>query len=540
MVRALVFLAVAFAAPRPAVLAQAQSVLHIKIVLVDADRKTTPVPGHALLISDNPATSAPRLVRTGVDGTADVRLRPGNYTIESDRAVTFRGKAYQWTQTLDVPAGRDATLLLTADNAEVTTGATETSPSAPALEADPVFLLPRWQDSVVNLWTPSAHASAFVIDPKGLLATNQKVVGTATSVEVQLTSSVKVSGRVLAVDTGHDVAVLWVDPKAIASIKPVPLGCVQQAPTVAAVKNDGQVFAIGAPFRQPKDMTPGTTSDLVIPDGSDGGPVFTAEGAFVGLTSTADRTENTRRGRTSVRRAADVCEVVAAAERKMADVTPPSGVHLPVEPEWTLPEDAFKDAAQHRAGSLSPYQLPSQSFDVAFITPVMIFGSRYQAEQLARRNQGGRPGRSEPTLTTRLLDFGSWSDYFDDIQPVLIVRVTPKMVENFWTTVARGAALTQGAAIPAIKHAKSGFNRLRAYCGETEVAPIHPFVLEQRNPTGDSITEGLYVFDPGAFGSQCATAKMVLFSEKEPDKAETRVIDPGVIQRISQDFALYH
>ena len=372
------------------------------------------------------------------------------------------------------------------------------------------------------------------------MATNQKVVGAATSLEVQLTSSVKVAARVLMADASHDVAVLWVDPQAIASIKPVPLGCAQQAPTVAAVKYTGQVFAIGAPFRQPKDMTPGTTSDLVIPDGSDGGPVFTAEGAFVGLTSTADRTENTRRGRTSVRRGSDVCEVVAAAEKKMADVMPPSGVHLPIEPEWTLPEDAFKDAAQHRAGSLSPYQLSSQSFDVAFITPVMIFGSRYQAEQLSRRNQGGRPARSEPMLTTRLLDFGSWSDYFDDIQPVLIVRVTPKMVENFWTTVARGAALTQGAAIPAIKHAKSGFNRLRAYCGESEVAPIHPFVLEQRNPTGDSITEGLYVFDPGAFGSQCATAKMVLFSEKEPDKAETRVIDPGVIQRISQDFALYH
>ena len=58
MVRALVLLAVALITPRP-VFAQAQTVLHIKIVLVDADRKTTPVPNHALLISDNPATSAP-------------------------------------------------------------------------------------------------------------------------------------------------------------------------------------------------------------------------------------------------------------------------------------------------------------------------------------------------------------------------------------------------------------------------------------------------------------------------------------------------
>src|SRR5215467_13570187 len=404
MVRALVLLAVALITPRP-VFAQAQTVLHIKIVLVDADRKTTPVPNHALLISDNPATSAPRLVKTAVDGTAEVRLRPGNYTIESDRPVTFHGKAYQWTQTLDVAAGRDATLLLTADNAEVTAGSSETSPSTPPLEADPAFLLPRWQDSVVDLWTPTTHASAFVIDARGLVATNQKAVGMATRAEVQLTSSVKVTARVLAADANRDVAVLWIDPQAIASVKPIPTGCTQQA---AAVPGTQQIFAIGVQYRQPKDITSGTTSDLVIPDGSDGGPVFTAEGTLVGMTSTADRGDDGRRGRTRVRPTADVCEVIASAEKKMANAAPPSAAHLPMEPDWPIPEDAFKDAAQHRVGSLNPYQVSSQSFDVSFITPVMIFGSRYQAEQLSRRNQGAR--RSEPTLVSRLLDFGDWSD----------------------------------------------------------------------------------------------------------------------------------
>ena len=80
---------------------QALSVLHIKVVLIDADRKSTPVPRHALLVSDNPATAAPRLIITGTDGTADVNLRPGTYTVESDRAVTFHSKSYSWTQTVD-------------------------------------------------------------------------------------------------------------------------------------------------------------------------------------------------------------------------------------------------------------------------------------------------------------------------------------------------------------------------------------------------------------------------------------------------------
>src|SRR6185295_19933977 len=98
---------------------QELSVLHIKIVVVDAERKTTPVPRHMLLVSDNPASAPPRQIVTALDGTANVRLRPGNYTVESDRPVVFHGKAYQWTQMVDIAAGRDAVLELTADNAEV-------------------------------------------------------------------------------------------------------------------------------------------------------------------------------------------------------------------------------------------------------------------------------------------------------------------------------------------------------------------------------------------------------------------------------------
>src|SRR5215467_7910879 len=126
MFRALVLAILVVALPYLAA-GQTLSVLHIKVVLVDPERGATPVPRHRLLISDNPATAAPRLIVTGVDGTADVKLRPGNYTIESDRAVAFHGKAYQWTRTIDVVAGRDTVLELTADNADVeaATAATE-------------------------------------------------------------------------------------------------------------------------------------------------------------------------------------------------------------------------------------------------------------------------------------------------------------------------------------------------------------------------------------------------------------------------------
>ena len=138
-----------------------------------------------------------------------------------------------------------------------------------------------------------------------------------------------------------------------------------------------------------------------------------------------------------------------------------------------------------------------------------------------------------------LSDFANWSDYVAGVPPVLMVRVTPKLVEGFWTTVARGAAYTQGVALPAMKHFKPGFSHMRAFCGETEVVPIHPFRIEQRVSESDAMYEGLYVFDPKALGPQCGAVKLALYSEKEPEKGETRVVDPKIIQQIWQDFEPY-
>src|SRR5256885_4722699 len=87
------------------------------------------------------------------------------------------------------------------------------------------------------------------------------------------------------------------------------------------------------------------------------------------------------------------------------------------------------------------------------------------------------------------MDFGEWSDYVEDRPSVLLVRVTPKMAEGFGTAVARGAAQTQGIALPPMPHFKSSFSRMRVLCDDAEVAPIHPFRLEHRVDGNDPIHE---------------------------------------------------
>ena len=550
MVRALVLVSLILLLPQ-ASSDQSTSVLHVKVVLADADGQARPVPRHALLISENPASAAPRRVVTGVDGTIDVKLKPGNYTVESDQPVALGGKAYQWTQVVNIAAGREANLDLTAANAEV--GALVPSASGAdataAPDADPSFLLTQWQDSVFAVWTAKTHASAFLANVTGLVVTNQRVIGSETTAEVQLSPTVKVRGAVVTSDEIRDVAVLRIDPATAASIKPVPVAC--SGATADTVAKGQDIFTIGTPLRQEKGMATGTVSavtdrriesDLLLPMGSAGGPVFSAGGALVGVTSRDEESGDRGDSEARIIRTAQICEVLAMAEKRLAAVPPPPGTRLPVEPTRAYPMESLKELAKGRAGGLNPYPMAAADFDVAFITPLLTYGAEYQIDQERRRERGaGRSGPPpEPQAQLRpLLDFAGWSEDVADFPPVVLVRVSPKMVEGFWTTVARGAARTQGMAIPPIKHFKSGFARLRAYCGETEVLPIHPFKLEQRISDSDAINEGLYVFDPGALTPSCGSVKLVLFSEKEPDKADNRVVDPKIVQQIWDDFASY-
>jgi hypothetical protein len=233
--------------------------------------------------------------------------------------------------------------------------------------------------------------------------------------------------------------------------------------------------------------------------------------------------------------------VVASAEKKTKDAAQPDGTHLPVERVRPFPAEALKEIAKRRVGSLNPYEMTSSDFDIAFITPLQIYGVQYLSELMTKREpgKGTRPPVAERTSVRPVLEFGNWSEYVADLPPVLLVRVTPKLVEGFWTKVARGAAQTKGVALPPMKHVKSGFLRLRAMCGDAEVTPIHPFKLEQRLSETEAIYEGLYVFDPDALTPTCGSVQFVLYSEKEPDKGDTRVVDPKLIQQVWQDFTPY-
>lgn len=522
MVRTVVLTTLLLAA-QSAISGQTLVVLHIRAVVTDAAGRSTPLARHALLISDNPPTREPRRVVTTLDGTADVRLRPGNYTVESDQPVSFEGKAYRWLQTVNVAASGDSTLELTLANAlaeAIEPVATPNGTNAPPA-TDTSLLLRQWLDSVVEVWTPTAHASGFLVDASGLIMTNQKVVGDAASVEVQLSRSLKVAGNVLEADKQRDVAVIQIDRTVMASITPVPLGCPRSSPP--AITRGLELFTLAAPLRQEKGWSPGTATstntraivaDLHLAAGGSGGPVFNDAVDIIGFTTLPDEREEPQRGEARVVRIDQACDAIGTAMKKAKDTVAPSLAPLPVEPTGQAPVAAFKEAVKRRAGSLKPYQMAATDFDVSFITPILNYAAQTQSNQ----------------------DFSNWSDYAADVRPLLFIRATPKRVESLLAKVARGAAYTQGMAVPAITHVGAGFLRMRVLCGTTEVPPIHPFKLDQRVSQTQAIYEGFYVFDPAALGPACGTVTLVLHSEKAPEKPETRVVDPGILQQIWKDL----
>ena len=360
MYRELVLAVLLLVAPR-ADAVQTLGVLHIKVVVVDSDRQATPVPRHVLLISDNPASAPPRRIVTSLEGTVDVRLAPGNYTVESDRPVAFDGKAYQWTQMVDIVAGRDAVLELTTDNAEVVPITTEAASATAPREADPSSLLARWQDSMVAIWTATMHASGFVIDANGLIATDQQAIGAATSVEVQLSPGLKVAGTVIASDAMRGVALIRIDPSIAASAKALPLECDKGTEPLAT---DQEIAALEAPLGRPRGTSSGSIvsilsnvieTDLMPGEGGTGGPAFAPNGRLIGLTTIVNERDGQREARGRIVRSGRVCEVVASVAQKIKDTPPPSAAHLPVESVRPFPSDTKPSEPQ--APTSSPQAL---------------------------------------------------------------------------------------------------------------------------------------------------------------------------------------
>jgi Trypsin-like peptidase domain len=499
------------------------AVLRISVTVTSATGEVTPVPRYRLQISDNPASSVPRRVFTTSDGLVEVRLAPGNYTIESEQPVTIGGKGYQWTQTVDIAAGRDHVLTLNADNATLVDPGEAPPPSTP----DASSLLAQWQASLVTIWTATTRGTGIVMgatDTRGLVVTDQVVIGGATTVEVQLSPTLKVAGNVLASDATRGIALIHISPER-ATASPLPLVCDTSAEPIVVGQD---VTALEAPLGRRPWARSGEVSrvlvdmldtDLQSSAGASGGPVFAPSGQWIGVTTQVAGDDDDPSGRTRIVRIGRVCELMASTAAALAKASPPAAAALPVESTVPFPAEALTPGSA--GANTDRYRLSSSDFDITFLTPPWF-------------KDAGDRFVSDPRMPT---GFANWADYVETTPPVVLIRVTPKLTEGFWTKVARGALTLQGVSLPPITRLKPDFASMRVLCGTTPVVPIHPFRLEHRLTPTDTLVEGLYTFDPDALSPECATVTLQLFSEKNPKVPDTVMVDAKLIAQVWQDFA---
>jgi hypothetical protein len=248
--------------------------------------------------------------------------------------------------------------------------------------------------------------------------------------------------------------------------------------------------------------------DLRLVRDAAGSPVFSGDGELLGISAIAVAEDPRGRDEVFIVPVASLCDTLGAAEKNMGGA-PPRLAQLPIEPPRSVPRGI---SAKGNARKTAPPALSSSDFDIRLLTP----------DQL--RDYGSATPQS---------DVANWNDYVRDVPPVLLIRVSPQFEESFWKMLARGAAATQGMNLPPLKGFTSNFSRMRAYCGDAEVTPIHPLIIER--PVGDNgtIREGLYVYALDAFGPQCASVRLALYSEKEPSKPEMKSIDPKLFQQVT-------
>ena len=203
--------------------AQGAGTLRVRVVLTDASGVATPIPRLVLLVSDNPPTDEPRRVRTTADGTIELKLAPGSYIVELDEPIAFRGKAYTWTQIVEVAAGRET-------RARSHRGQRRERQPARGSAPIPRRSSPPGVTASSRSGRRPRHAAGFVIDAASGLDRDQPRRARRTQRPSKCSSpparnASRCRDSVIVSERDPGAAVVWIDPGSVRSTRAIDLGC---------------------------------------------------------------------------------------------------------------------------------------------------------------------------------------------------------------------------------------------------------------------------------------------------------------------------
>ncbi len=525
----------------------------VRVILVDKDLNQKPVPHLTLLFSpESGDTDAPGEVKTDFGGNAEFQASPGKYKLTTPQGVDFAGRHYAWELEIEV-RGETLSVDMSNDNAR----AADPPSAEPASKTDDLTLMfQKYQKSVVTVWSEIGSGTGFIVDSSGLVMTNQHVIGPSELVSVQFDSKRKVAAKVLAFDADRDVAVLYADLSAFPEAMAVPFASARAGHELAV--EGEKVFTIGSPLGLKKIITSGIVSkvearailsDVNINHGNSGGPLFNSLGEVIGITTFLVPGANGP-GVAGIVRIDQTLPVLGQARKKMKDATPPSARLLPVEPSDPYPLDALKEMSKPAKIDRKPYIFTIGGFDVALITPVLQYEVDGKVDRTAANEKGkrtNRRGESSQNTFEPLQDLHEWSEYIGEYKPVLHVQAAPQLRETFMSTLGRqlAPAIVTYAGGSRMKF-RADFYRMKLLCGAKEVEPIQPGKAATVVNAHDSFVNvtdatyvGIYSYPADAISPSCGKVTLQIFSEKDPQKYESKDLDQKSINRVWNDFKPY-
>jgi len=213
-------------------------------------------------------------------------------------------------------------------------------------------------DSVVTVWSEFGHGTGFIVDQKGLILTNERVIGPSKIITVQFDPHNKVRATLLVADKEKDISVLWANLASCPNCLVAPIA-VDDGKQPSIVVGD-KVVAVSSPMGPFKLTTSGVvnrldaqtiTSDIATNPWISGGPVFNSQGVVVGMTSAAGQTVPGQ-GPSKIVRIGEAGLLLDQAKSKLVTIAePPPAASMPVEPADIFPTDGLESRTTRTHGA---------------------------------------------------------------------------------------------------------------------------------------------------------------------------------------------
>ncbi|MEP7075323.1 MAG: serine protease [Acidobacteriota bacterium] len=546
----LLFVVIALAA---AIYPQSPDNVSVKIAIVDKALNLKNVPKFGLVIS-NPSDTGfvERKISTAMDGTASVSLPPGDYVLSSAAPLPFEDRIFSWEQPFQVESGQAVTVELSNDNAKISSAISNAVAARPRRHmSEAAALFKTLRNGVVTIEGELGSGTGFIIDPRGLVLTNQHVIAETSDIRVRFDKQTAVRGHVIATDMERDLAIVQINLGAFP--KSGVLKIAESRQTDPSLLEGEQVFSIGSPQQQEKILSTGIVSKIepraIISDikfsyGNSGGPLFNSLGEVVGVTSFDLKDKDESSGLAGIVRIEECADLIAKAKDIVSKKGEPSAELMPNLPEGTFPVETIKTAIAAKDFPVKQYISDIHNYEIKYMTPIYKFYT-IEKDRIDSLKVRERRNKMKGSSADMFRDLRSYSEYAGELLPVVDILALPEITPTAKSMILSAAtSATIGYSTPFALKYKADFSQMRLTCDGKEVTPLRRSKTEidrdlqnyyksrKRYTYAGVYTYPYELFAPG----RCSELKLQVFSEEDIEEPITTIVNDVTKNRVWSDF----